>query len=128
MPIEQENVKQSDIYNHIISLENEINKYALLGKNSSVKSVVGENFVTFPRLKLYLKFFLSLFRGYRNDSNKRPGRLLNFSIFLGGAYSRGALKRVLIKLFENWCKLKKELYCFISFLFYLQKMDLNLIT
>ena len=30
---------------------------------------------------------------YRNASNKRPGRLLNFCEFKGGVYSRGAFKR-----------------------------------
>ena len=31
---------------------------------------------------------------YRNASNKRPGRLLNFQLFFGGGvYSRGAFKK-----------------------------------
>ena len=30
---------------------------------------------------------------YRNASNKRRGRLLNFCEFKGGVYSRGAFKR-----------------------------------
>ena len=39
---------------------------------------------------------------YRNASNKRPGRLLNFCEFKGGVYSRGAFKkkgRAFIKFF-----------------------------
>ena len=51
------------------------------------------------KVVLLVKFTLcrKKFLKYRNDSNKRPGRLLDFSIFYLDAYSRWALIHYLIE-------------------------------
>ena len=59
---------------------------------------------------------LSILTSYRNDWNKRPGRLLNFSNFYLGVYLRWALIYFLIKFGEDRKDNYKNILCYSCFL------------